>query len=72
MCRENLLETPSLHSSIDDDAAKSVSMRCVGIVGLEDCAKQVSGFTVETSDCDSRGTRVSLRSVPLVDVVGEC
>ena len=69
MGRYNLLETTSPHSS--DDTAKSVSMRCLEIVGLEDGPKRVSGFAVETSDCGSGGTRVSLRSVPLVDVVGE-
>lgn len=68
MYRENLLET---HSLIDDDAGKSMSMRCVGIVGLEDRAKQVSEFTVETSNCGSGRTHVNLRSVPLVHVVGE-
>ena len=48
--REKLLET---HSLIDDDAGQSMSMRCVGIVQLENRAKQVSGFTVETSHCGS-------------------
>ena len=69
MCRENVLETTSPHFS--DDTAKSVSMRWLGIVGLEDRPKRISGFGVETSDCGPGGTRVSLRSVPLVDVVGE-
>jgi hypothetical protein len=30
---------------------KLVSMGCVGIVGLENRAKRVSGFAVQTSDC---------------------
>ena len=46
-------------------------MRRLGIVGLEDGPKRVSWFAVETSDGGPGGTRVSLRSVPLVDVVGE-
>jgi len=54
------------HSSIDDDAVKSASMRCVGLVGLEDHPNWVSGFVVEPSDCGSgAGTQVS-QSVPLV------
>lgn len=45
MCRENLLETTSPH--FPDDTAKSMTMRCLGIVGLEDGPKRVSGFAVD-------------------------
>ena len=43
-CRENWLTTPSPHSSIDDDTAKSMCMRCVGSVGLEDRPKRFPGL----------------------------
>ena len=45
--------------SIDDDTAKSVSMRCVGIVGIDDRAKRLPGFEV-VLDCGSGGAQVSL------------
>ena len=57
MYRENLLGT---HSLIDDNAGKSMSMRCVGIVGHEDRPKQVPGFIVETSNCGSGRTLISV------------